>query len=370
MTLLAAYDRVRAALAEAREIGDIIAIRDGLDHIKLHARHVRDRVVLVEATVLQMRAERALGPLLDQARAAGELEARGGNRRRPEPKSRTAPADGTRSKPATLAEIGVDHKLAARAVKAAALDDAAFEAIVEATCDKLRSGRAILVDPIEQAAKQAEITERRAAHAARTLDGCKVEDLGKLALSGWRAGFIGSDPQWEFLTRSPLGEGRSASVHYKTEAIDKIKQLPVGELAAENGAMGMWTVDWCLPDAFDLMRHYGFKVVTKLYTWVKTNGDGALDLWSPSSWHMGQGFWTRANPEDCWLATRGNPKRLYADVRQLIIAPLMEHSRKPDEWLARSERLVEGPYLELQARRRRPGWKSWGDELTWEDAAA
>jgi N6-adenosine-specific RNA methylase IME4 len=82
------------------------------------------------------------------------------------------------------------------------------------------------------------------------------------------------------------------------------------------------------------------------------------------------GYWTRANPEDCWLFTRGDPQRLHADVRQLIFAPLMEHSRKPDEWLARSERLVEGPYLELNARRRRPGWTAWGDELTWEGVAA
>jgi MT-A70/Helix-turn-helix domain len=78
---------------------------------------------------------------------------------------------------------------------------------------------------------------------------------------------------------------------------------------------------------------------------------------------MGNGYWTRANPEDCWLCTRGNPKRLYEDVRQLIVAPVMEHSRKPDEVYERIERLVEGPYLELYARRERPGWVSWGAEL-------
>jgi N6-adenosine-specific RNA methylase IME4 len=367
MTLLAAYDRVCAALAEAREISDVLPVLDQLDHVKLAARRVKDRVALAEATVLQLRAERHLGHLMDRERQAGLLADRGGDRRSiaPEP-------DGERSKPATLAEIGVDRQLSARAAKAARLDGAAFDALLDDTRTKIRSGRAILVDPIRQAAQQADIAERRAAHAARTRDGCRIEDLGQLALSGWRAGFIGTDPQWDFQTRSPLGEGRSAGIHYKTEAIEKIKQIPVGELAAENCALGMWTVDWCLSDAFELMRHYGFNAVTKLFTWVKTNGQGgvALDVWSNSTWHMGQGYWTRANPEDCWLATRGDPKRLYADVRQLIVAPVMEHSRKPDEWLERSERLVAGPYLELQARRRRPGWKSWGDELTWEDAEA
>jgi hypothetical protein len=36
---------------------------------------------------------------------------------------------------------------------------------------------------------------------------------------------------------------------------------------------------------------------------------------------------------------------------------------------SRPERLAEGPYLELQARRTRKGWTSWGDELEWTGAA-
>jgi N6-adenosine-specific RNA methylase IME4 len=132
----------------------------------------------------------------------------------------------------------------------------------------------------------------------------------------------------------------------------------------------MWTVDWCLEAAFDLMRHYGFEPVTKLFTWAKTNGEGDLSAYDDSTWHMGMGYWTRSNPEDCWLGTRGSPKRLHADVRQLIVAPLMEHSRKPDAWLDRAERLVDGPYIELNARRPRKGWLSWGDELEWTGVAA
>jgi N6-adenosine-specific RNA methylase IME4 len=125
----------------------------------------------------------------------------------------------------------------------------------------------------------------------------------------------------------------------------------------------MWMVDWCPQDALDLLAHYGLRHVTTAFTWVKQNPSG-------EGWHMGQGYWTRANPEACWLATKGNPKRLYADVRQLIVAPVMEHSRKPDEWLERIERLTEGDYLELQARRPRAGWTSWGDELEFTGVAA
>jgi N6-adenosine-specific RNA methylase IME4 len=78
---------------------------------------------------------------------------------------------------------------------------------------------------------------------------------------------------------------------------------------------------------------------------------------------MGLGYWTRANTEPCLLATRGKPKRLNADVRQGIIEPRREHSRKPDCVHDRIERLVAGPYLELFARARRPGWDAWGNEV-------
>ena len=78
---------------------------------------------------------------------------------------------------------------------------------------------------------------------------------------------------------------------------------------------------------------------------------------------MGTGDWTRANSEPCLLATRGKPKRINADVRQAIIEPRREHSRKPDCVRGRIERLVEGPYLELFARSRCRGWDAWGNEI-------
>ena len=78
---------------------------------------------------------------------------------------------------------------------------------------------------------------------------------------------------------------------------------------------------------------------------------------------MGCGYWTRANSEVALLATRGKPKRLNADVRQAILEPRREHSRKPECQYERIERLVAGPYLELFARNTRPGWDSWGNEV-------
>jgi N6-adenosine-specific RNA methylase IME4 len=74
------------------------------------------------------------------------------------------------------------------------------------------------------------------------------------------------------------------------------------------------------------------------------------------------GYWTRSNSEVCLLATKGKPKRNAADIRQAIIEPRREHSRKPDGIHNRIERLVDGPYLELFARQTRPGWTVWGNQ--------
>jgi len=49
-------------------------------------------------------------------------------------------------------------------------------------------------------------------------------------------------------------------------------------------------------------------------------------------------------------------------VRELIVAPRREHSRKPDEIYQRIEQLCSGPYLELFARQQWPGWVCVGDE--------
>src|SRR5262249_43946843 len=152
-----------------------------LELVKLYAKQIRDRALLEEATIFQMRCERHLGVLLIAAKNAGQIAE--GRRRKDE------------THRVTLSEIGVDAKLSMKAQQAAALDDGAFERVIETSREKIRSGRAILVDPIQAATKEGEIARRRAAHAARTLTGGKVEDLRALIASGWRARLVGMDPQ-------------------------------------------------------------------------------------------------------------------------------------------------------------------------------
>ncbi len=354
MTMLAQYEIARQALAEAATVKDVLSIRDELDFIKLHAQKIRDRVLLAEAMAFQLRCERRLGVLLQAAEEAGQLARKG------RPKT-----SGDEPAPATLAEIGVDRKLSMKAKNAADLDDDSFEALVVSVRENVASSKAIVVDPVKAATKSAEIAERRAAHAARTMKGGTAQDLEALARSGFRAKLGYFDPPWHYETYSATGQDRSANTHYTTGAIDRIMQdlAPVREIAADDYTAVIWIVDWAIHLALELIAALGLEYKTVAFTWVKQNASG-------EGWHMGQGHWTRSNPEMCLLATKGNPKRLHADVQQLIVAPVMEHSRKPDEAYERIERLVEGPYLECYARRPRKGWVSWGNELEFTGVAA
>lgn len=165
-----------------------------------------------------------------------------------------------------------------------------------------------------------------------------------------------ADPPWGFKTYSNKGKRRSADNHYAVMTWQKLVDLPVSNLAAQDCILFLWTTDWILPKALDLIEAWGFTYKTAAFTWVKENRK------SPG-YFTGMGYWTRANPEQCLLATRGKPGRLNKDVRQLIVAPRREHSRKPDEVYEHIERLVAGPYIELFARQHRHNWHSWGLEV-------
>lgn len=75
-----------------------------------------------------------------------------------------------------------------------------------------------------------------------------------------------------------------------------------------------------------------------------------------------QGYTTRKNTEPCLLFRSGKPKRQSRKVQELILSPLRDHSRKPDETLDRIEQFCAGPYAEIFSRSNRPGWAAFGDE--------
>jgi N6-adenosine-specific RNA methylase IME4 len=168
-------------------------------------------------------------------------------------------------------------------------------------------------------------------------------------------GAILADPGIAFATHSPKGEGRCPQAHYRCTPLAELQALPIAEFAATDCFLFLWVPLRSVADVAPLMQAWGFAFSGSAFVWAKQNKHG-------EGWFMGNGFGTRHNAEICWLGRRGSPKRRSMAVRELIVAPRREHSRKPDEVYARIEALCAGPYLELFARQQWPGWTCLGDQ--------
>ncbi len=200
-------------------------------------------------------------------------------------------------------------------------------------------------------------------HSSKKLPSAENGNLTKF-------GAVLADPPWRFKTYNEAGRNRcpdwktfkgSPSRHYETMSTEQICEMKIP--AADDSCLFLW-ISWpMLREALAVIEAWGFTYKTCAFAWIKTNHNRIpIDDDEFGSVAIGTGYWTRSNSEVCLMATCGKPKRLNADVRQAIVEPRREHSRKPDCIHERIERLVAGPYLELFARHSRPGWTTWGNQ--------
>lgn len=204
-----------------------------------------------------------------------------------------------------------------------------------------------------------------------------MTDLSEYPLGEYRC--ILADPPWHFRARTALQVGnwtsrRDAEKHYPVMGVDDIAAMPVKALAAKDAHLFIWTTGPCLRQTFEVMEAWGFRYSAVAFTWVKLKRSfDARQLrvlpTLESDLHVGLGLTTRKNAEFCLLGRRGSAKRNAKDVREIILSPVREHSRKPEEARERIERYCDGPYLELFARSRRPGWDAWGNQTEKFEAA-
>ena len=168
---------------------------------------------------------------------------------------------------------------------------------------------------------------------------------------------IYADPPWYFKSYSKKGEQRNATKHYPCMEFNDLLALDINSIAAVDCVLFMWVVDPLLEKSFELLKAWDFKFKTVAFTWVKQNRKSEGNF-------TGMGYWTRANPEMCLLATRGKPKRVSMGVKQLVMDIRREHSRKPDRIRNDIVELCgDLPRIELFARQKADGWDNWGNEL-------
>lgn len=189
-------------------------------------------------------------------------------------------------------------------------------------------------------------------------------EIEGLATAGKRYACILADPAYPFSTYSgDRVPQRAEEQHYPTMPIAEIEALPVADISAPDAVLFLWFTWPILEDALRIIQRWGFTYKTCAFAWLKADVS-TVDLFPHDKQaDMTLGYWTRSNSEVCLLATRGKPKRLSASVRQGIIEPRRQHSRKPDCVHARIEKLVAGPRLELFARQRRLGWDVAGNDV-------
>jgi N6-adenosine-specific RNA methylase IME4 len=154
-----------------------------------------------------------------------------------------------------------------------------------------------------------------------------------------------ADPPWDVQQKGAYGAER----HYSLMSLERIKELPVADLASENAHLWLWVTNATLRDGYDVMESWGFTPRSPL-TWIKPR--------------FTLGVYLRNASEHVILGTRGKAPVKFKSQPTWMFAPLQDHSHKPEEQYAIIERVSgEGPRLELFARRRQPGWDAWGNEV-------
>ena len=188
-----------------------------------------------------------------------------------------------------------------------------------------------------------------------------VQLLQLLGVGLMQAGVILADPPWRYRNFTDSVHGAAAS-QYDTMPAEEIAALPVASWYATDSVLAFWATWPKLPDAFQIIKAWGFEYVSGV-PWIKTlAGNGEI--------RRGIGFWTQSASEAILFARKGDPERTVAEpVLGLLVgedrqfyAERRRHSRKPREIHAWLEASFLGPYLELFATSPRPNWITWGLE--------
>ena len=154
-----------------------------------------------------------------------------------------------------------------------------------------------------------------------------------------------ADPPW-----SDASFG--ASRHYPVMSQEQICAMgpALAPLLADDALLWLWVANANVTDGHEVMAAWGFHYRSML-TWAKTG-------------RLGMGRPLRNTTEHVLLGVRGKPEIRFHSQGTWMVAPVAEHSHKPEELHVIAERVgPDGPRLELFARRPRLGWHVWGNEV-------
>jgi len=157
-------------------------------------------------------------------------------------------------------------------------------------------------------------------------------------------GVASVDPPWPY-EREYNPESSRVANPYPEMSIEQIKAI---ELPMEaDSAIFLWTTHKFLPDAFDILKKWGFEYKATI-------------VWNKEK--MGMGAWFRMQCEFCLFGIKGSPIFQNTTERDIITEGRREHSRKPDSFYVMVDKVCVGRKLEYFSREQRDGWDIFGND--------
>ena len=253
---------------------------------------------------LRVRAEAKLGDMLAQAERDGLLHA-----------GRHAKHDNASTAEGffrlNLREVGIDHKLSARAQKLNGIGALAVEAMLDRFEQASRERKKVAHDVISADTAQRNAESRR--RLARELSDCAA-----LQPTGRKFPVVYADPAW----RRKAGIGnRAYENHYTTDAWDKIISMPVAQRVLPDAWLYLWIprahllalhptqvetplgrTAIKLPLAYAVAQAWGFDAYSTCFIWTKT------DEQCPEDHGLGLVVWDQDEVLCLFKRGRGLPK--------------------------------------------------------------
>lgn len=184
-----------------------------------------------------------------------------------------------------------------------------------------------------------------------------------------RANLVLVDPPWRY-GREAASNGwhGSARRHYAAMTQRELCDLAVGEHAARDSVVLVWSTSPKLGEAIAIIKEWGFSFRGVLLSWVKTDKTASRPV-------LGLGRYTRSSTEFLLFGIRGKVQKAQlltagaTAVSGLLFHPRGPHSAKPSVVYKRIADVFGGPgvrkKVELFARASNPppnDWSVWGDQ--------
>ena len=159
-----------------------------------------------------------------------------------------------------------------------------------------------------------------------------------------------ADPPWSYGNTQPDYQTEQRD-HYPVMKLSDICALPVSQWVEDDAVLFLWVTSPILEESFQVIRAWGFKYKAS-FVWDKVKHN--------------MGHYNSVRHEFLLVCVRGScqpdERKLFDSVQTI---ERTKHSQKPAEFYDIIETIYpHGKRLEMFARAKRPGWESYGHEVT------